>query len=131
MKRAAGMSSETNGAEAVRDGRSRKKLAPLLSGGGVATSLALMACCALPPLLASVGLAGAWTLDVQTFLGPHENLLFWVSLGSLGAATVAWIWQIRSACSGCSPGGHVIGGVLTPAMLVVGACLTWLALHPI
>lgn len=131
MERVAAMSSATNGAEAVRDGRSRDKLAPLLSGGGVATSLALMACCALPPLLASVGLAGAWTLDVQTFLGPHENLLFWVSLGSLGAAAVAWIWQMRRACSGCSPARHAIVRVLTPAMLVVGACLTWLALHPI
>ena len=131
MERIAALSSETNGAEAVRDGRSRDKLAPLLSGGGVATSLALMACCALPPLLASVGVAGAWTLDVQTFLGPRENLLLWVSLGSLGAAAVAWMWQIRSACLSCSPGGHAILGVLTPAMLVVGACLTWLALHPI
>lgn len=130
MKRAVRMSSETIGAEA-RDARKRERLAPLLSGGGVTASLALMACCALPPLLATFGLAGAWTLDVQTLAGPHEQMLFWLSLVSLGAGAVAWFWQIRRVCFSYARRGRAISWVLTPLMLALGACLTWLALHPI
>lgn len=109
----------------------RRGAACLLSGGGVTASLALMACCALPPLLASIGLAGAWTLEVQTFLGPHEQGLLWLSLVSLGSGAGAWSWQLRRVCTGCGPRGRVIPLLLTPLMLALGAGLTWLALHPI
>ena len=106
-------------------------VAGLASGGGVGASVCLVACCALPPLLASVGLAGAWTLEVQTFFGPHERLLLWLSLGGLGSGAAAWSWQLRRVYTGCGPRRRVIPLLLTPLMLTFGAGLTWLALHPV
>lgn len=130
MKPAPGMSNGTIEAE-VQGAQKRETLASMLTGGGVAASLALVACCALPPLLATFGLARAWTLDTQAFLGPHEWMLFWLSLVSLGAGAVAWLSQIRKVCFSDARRGCLTSRVLTPLMLALGACLTWLALHPI
>jgi mercuric ion transport protein len=112
-------------------GADHRSLAWVLAGGGVAASLALIACCALPPLLAGVGLAGAWTLEVQTVLGPHEQLLLWLALVGLGSGATAWAWQLRRSCAGCGERGRRSSLVITPLMLVLGAILTWIALHPI
>ncbi|MDA8051709.1 MAG: hypothetical protein M0002_17195 [Rhodospirillales bacterium] len=111
-------------------GQRRGGAAGVLSGGGVASSLALMACCALPPLLASVGLGGAWTLAMQTFLGPHEQLLLWLSVGSLGIGATAWAWQVWRAHTSCGLRRCFGRLALPPLLLLLGAGLTWLALHP-
>ena len=103
----------------------------VLAGGGVAASLALIACCALPPLLAGVGLAGWWTLEVQTFLGPYELLSLWLALVGLGSGAAAWAWQLRRSRAGCVARGCRWSLTITPLMLVIGAILTWIALHPI
>ena len=103
----------------------------VLAGGGVAASLALIACCALPPLLAGVGLAGGWTLEVQTFLGPRELLFLWLALIGLGSGAAAWAWQLRRSRAGCVARGCRWSLTITPLMLVIGAILTWIALHPI
>lgn len=113
---------------APRQGRSG--VAGVLSGSGALASLVLMACCSLPLLLASVGLAGAWTLALQTALGPHEQLLLWLSVSSLGLGAAAWVWQVWRAHTSCELRRRLGGLALSPILLLLGAGLTWLALHP-
>ncbi len=101
-----------------------------LSVSGFAASLAFLACCALPPLLAAVGLAGAWTLNMQVLLGPHERALLWLSVGSLGLGAVLWAWQLQRSWRAGVPVGHIGRQALTLFMLMLGSALTWLAVHP-
>lgn len=101
-----------------------------LSLSGFAASLACLACCALPPLLAAVGLAGAWTLNLQFLLGPHERVLLWLSVGSLGFGAVLWSWQLQRSWRAGVPVGHIGRQTLTLFMLMLGSALTWLAVHP-
>lgn len=106
------------------------RAAGLLSGGGVAASLCLLACCALPPLLATIGLAGAWTLALQGFLGVHEQGLLRLTLAGLGSGAGAWLWQWCGIGTRCGSGTRPVLLMLTPLLPVIGASLAWLALHP-
>jgi mercuric ion transport protein len=101
-----------------------------LAVSGFAASLALLACCALPPLLAAAGLAGAWTLNLQGLLGPHERALLWLSVGSLGLGAVPWARQLQRSLKAGVPIGHIGRQAVTLFMLMLGSALTWLTVHP-
>lgn len=102
----------------------------LLVVGGLGASLAAAFCCGLPPLLIAAGVAGLWTLELQSFFGPHQQALLWLAGGGLGSGAVLWVWQMRKACAtGCwrrSTGSHL----LTLLGLIAGGLLTWLAINP-
>lgn len=100
----------------------------ILATGGLGASVATAFCCALPPLLASAGVAGGWTLELQSFLGPKEQVLVWLAISGLGSGTMLWLWQMRSVCTTGFPCRSAGLHLLTPLGLVVGGLLTWFAL---
>ncbi len=103
----------------------------LLAIGGLGASLAAAFCCALPPVLASAGVAGVWTLELQSFLGPHQQGLLWLAVSGVGLSGMLLAWQIRRACtSGLQCRGIGLPGLTLLGLLMSGV-LTWLAFNPV
>lgn len=102
----------------------------LLVIGGLGASLAAASCCALLPLFIWAGVAGLWTLELQSFFGPHLQILLWLSCGGLGAGAVLWVWQMRKACATGGWRRSVGLHLLTLLGLIAGSLLTWLAINP-
>lgn len=65
--------------------------------GGIASAFALAACCAIPFLLAGVGLGSAWLAPVVAASQPHAGILTVFSLGAL-AGSVALVWRASGRC---------------------------------
>lgn len=61
--------------------------------GGVGTAFALAACCAVPALLAAIGVSAAWLTPIVSASQPHAEVLTGVSaialLGSVGVVARA------------------------------------------
>ncbi len=73
--------------EAVRHGAGRAIGAAILAAGGLGATLAAAACCALPVVLATLGVAGGtWMLDIAIVAGPWQRLLLWGGILALAAA---------------------------------------------
>lgn len=103
----------------------------LLVVSGLATALAAASCCALPPLLIWAGVAGLWTLELQSFFGPHLQTLIWLADGTLAAGAGSWAWQMRKVCavglSRRNAGWHL----LMLLGLAAGGLLSWMAVNPV
>jgi mercuric ion transport protein len=72
-----------------------------LTIGGLGAAFAVAACCALPMLLAGVGLGSAWLFGIARFAAPHR-LAFLVMAAVLlvaGTGTVALGRQMSDACA--------------------------------
>jgi mercuric ion transport protein len=108
-------------------GSSRKKpsgiVAVMLTAGGLVAGLAAAACCALPLLLATVGLGSAWLFRIAVFTAPHRTAVLIVGGAAIGIAALL-LW--RQKASACEPGAWCVRpGVraITFIGLVVGMML--------
>ena len=101
----------------------------ILLVGGMSASLAAAFCCALPPLLVAAGVAGIWTLELQSFFGPHQQALLWLAVSGLGVGGVLWVGQTWRVCAtGLCRG--IACHILMLLGLVAGGALSWLAFNP-
>ncbi len=107
--------------------RPRSAGAALLTFGGVAAAFGLASCCALPMLLASLGLGTAWLSGVAVLAAPIRTLLLGVgAVCLLGGAVL--LWRQQRAAAKCGPGGVCIppaARALTLVALLLGAGLLW------
>lgn len=99
--------------------------AGLLTIGGLGAAFGLAACCALPLLLASLGLSSAWLGGVASIAAPYRTLLLAVgALALAGGAVLLWRQQRHAATCGperaCTPPAV---RVATLVGLIVGAIL--------
>jgi mercuric ion transport protein len=66
----------------------------LLTLGGIGAAFGLASCCALPFLLAWLGLGTAWSAGIALFAGFHRTAFIAVALIGLGGAAVL-LWRQR------------------------------------
>lgn len=115
-------------ADAARQNAYRAASASLLALGGLAATLAAAACCALPAVLATLGVAGgAWLLDIAFVAGPWQRTLLWGGIIALAAALFITRDQHRSDCAAgvCTKLGFRLPLL---AVVVLGGGLAGLAL---
>ena len=95
-----------------------------LAASGVAAGFALAACCAIPILLAALGIGASWLVPVVSATMPHTELLTAFSVAAL-AGSVFLVWRARRTCRPgdlCARPGFrwgVIAAALIGAVLVV------------
>lgn len=99
--------------------------AGLLTLGGLGAAFGLAACCALPLLLASLGLSSAWLGGVASISAPYRTpLLAFGALALAGGAVLLWRQQRHAGT--CGPKGACTPPAVRVATLVgliVGAIL--------
>jgi mercuric ion transport protein len=99
--------------------------AVILAVGGVLAGLATASCCALPILLGTFGLGGAWLFRLAVVAAPHRTALLVIGGLSLVIAAVLLWRQPTSVCTSGSwcakPGVRII----TSIGLAIGALLLW------
>lgn len=79
-------------------GRARSTGAVALVTGGLASAFGLAACCAIPFLLAAMGIGAAgWLAPVASATQPHASILTILSAAAL-AASVAIVWRAPGRC---------------------------------
>jgi mercuric ion transport protein len=98
--------------------------ATLLVAGGLVSAFGAASCCALPVLLGSLGLAGAWLGNLSLIAGPHRAALLLIAvIGLVGGGVL----MRRRRAAACAP-GSVCARPLPSALVVValslGAVLT-------
>jgi mercuric ion transport protein len=71
-----------------------------LVASGIAASAALAACCALPILLAGVGLSAYWLQPVAAAVGPFGDILTGLAVLALAGSVVVVVRAGRT----CEPG---------------------------
>lgn len=82
-----------------RDTPARHVGALLLGAGGVAAASGAASCCALPLLLGSLGLGGAWLAAVAWLAAPHRLALLAVAVVGLAAGGLLfWRGRWMTAC---------------------------------
>ena len=100
--------------------------ATLLAAGGLAAAFGAASCCALPMLLGSLGLAGAWLGSLALLAAPYRPLLLTGAVVGLVGGSLLF-WRGRSAVA-CVPGAAACGQPRTAAfvlgVLSLGAVLT-------
>ena len=101
--------------------------AALFTFGGMAAAFGLASCCALPLMLAAMGLGTAWLSRIALMAAPHRELLLGAGgLGLVVGATLLWRQQrIAAACipgAACMP---VNARVIVLVGLLFGAALLW------
>jgi mercuric ion transport protein len=94
---------------------SAKPAAGVLFGFGLVAALAALvgaSCCALPLVLASLGLAGAWTANLEVFVvyRPYVTVVALLVIG------VGWLVALRRG-----PSRHVLLVLGCASVLVLGA----------
>ncbi|WP_051320996.1 mercuric transporter MerT family protein [Rhizobium mesoamericanum] len=101
--------------------------AELLTFSGLAAAFGLAACCALPLLLATLGLSTAWLTGVALIATPHRSLLMAIGAACLLGGAVL-LWRQQRAAAVCEP-GQVCSPrwvrALTLVGLLAGAGLLW------
>lgn len=97
-----------------------------LSLGGLLASFGCAACCALPIVLASAGLAGAWTLHLQLLIGPYERWWLWGTIFLLSLGFVSWARGLRQAS--ISDGASLLTYAVIVSILMLGIMLLGLTL---
>jgi mercuric ion transport protein len=99
----------------------------LFTVGGLAAAFGVASCCALPLLLATVGVGTAWLGGVALLAGPHRGVL--LAIGALClAGGAALLWRQQRMAATCGPGGVCtppIVRALTLLGLLAGAALLW------
>jgi mercuric ion transport protein len=96
--------------------------ATLLVVGGLASAFGAASCCALPLLVGSLGLAGAWLGGLALLAGPYRPALLAVAVVGLVAGGGLLFWHRRTAAT-CAPGAacsHSVRTTLTTGALCVG-----------
>lgn len=79
-------------------GGAKSKGAVALVTGGVASAFGLAACCAIPFLLASIGIGTvAWLAPIVSASQPYSAVLTIFSIGAL-IGSVAIVWRARTDC---------------------------------
>jgi mercuric ion transport protein len=73
----------------------------VLAAGGLIAGLATASCCALPLLLASLGLGSAWLFRLAVLAAPHRTALLFVGAAAIVAAALL-LWRQRTQV--CEPG---------------------------
>lgn len=102
--------------------------AVMLTIGGITAAFGVAACCALPILLASLGISAAWLGGVASITAPYRYLLLWLSVLSLAGSAIL-LFRMQRTAFACGP-----DGVCPPRWLHVllllgllgGATLLWL-----
>jgi mercuric ion transport protein len=100
--------------------------ATLLVIGGFATAFGAASCCALPILLASLGLGSAWLGSLALLAGPHRLVLLAAAVVCLVSGGGMVLWRRRAAIA-CAPGatcGRSVVTGLTMGILALGVVLT-------
>lgn len=99
-----------------------------LTLGGIAAGFGVAACCALPMLLASVGIGSAWLAGIAMTTLPYRVPLLAIgALCLLASAALLVRQQAVAAC--CAPDGtctSLATRLITLAGLLIGAVLLWL-----
>lgn len=83
-------------------------VAALLSLGGLGAAFGLASCCALPFLLAGLGLGTAWLAGIGLFAVFHRTAFIAVALIGLGGAAIP-LWRQRRSMK---PAAWVITGAV-------------------
>lgn len=102
--------------------------AALLAIGGIAGAFGVAACCALPILLASLGIGAAWLGGVASITAPYRDLLLWLSALSLAASAIL-LFRMQRTAFACGSDGVCIPRWLRALLLLGllgGATLLWL-----
>lgn len=90
--------------------------------GGLAAAFGVASCCALPLLLATLGLGASSLSAIGLVAAPHRTLLMALAgVGLLGAA--ALLWRRRTAPSACAADGHRTTPWLTTTGIAAGVVL--------
>lgn len=92
--------------------------ATLLVAGGLVSAFGAASCCALPLLLGSFGIAGAWLGSLALLAGPHRPALLAVAVIGLVGGGGMLLWR-RSTAAACAPGAVCSRRV--PTALITGA----------
>jgi mercuric ion transport protein len=95
--------------------RASGPLAALLTLSGIGAAFGLASCCALPFLLASLGLGTAWLGGIALFAVFHRTAFIAVALIGLSGAAVLLLRQRRSM--------KLAAWVITGAVWLLGAVL--------
>jgi mercuric ion transport protein len=74
--------------------RASGSVAALLTLGGIGAAFGLASCCALPFLLAGLGLGTAWLAGIGLFAVFHRTAFIAVALVGLGGAAIV-LWRQR------------------------------------
>ena len=99
--------------------------AVLLAIGGLAAAFGAASCCALPVLLASLGLGSAWLGSLALLAGPHQLGLLTAAIVCLAAGVLVLVRRRRTAAA-CAPGvscGRPEVTALMTGILSLGAVL--------
>jgi mercuric ion transport protein len=101
--------------------------AALMVLGGLAAAFGAASCCALPVLLATLGLGSAWLGGIALLAAPHRPvLLALAATGLVSGFYLLWRQQRQAACSrGAVCVGPAFRGVIM-AGLLLGAVLLYL-----
>jgi len=83
----------------MRDGLKTTGAVALVTGG-IVSAFALAACCAIPILLAGIGISADWLAPVVMASQPHATLLTIVSLVALAGSVITVWWAPKH----CRPG---------------------------
>lgn len=93
----------------------------LLAAAGLAGAFGVAACCALPFLLAGVGIGTAWLGGIALVAAPHRSLLMAASAICLvGGAVLLWRQRAGAACAPASICARPAMRSLTLAGLLAG-----------
>lgn len=105
----------------------RARGAALLTFAGLAAAFGVASCCALPLLLASLGLGVVGLGGVAALVAPHRTVLLGVAAVLLiGGAILLWRQQRHAAA--CAPGATCTPPAIRATILVgllIGAGLLW------
>ena len=92
----------------------------LLAAGGLAAAVGAASCCALPMLLGSIGLGGAWLATVAWFAAPYRITLLAAAILCLAAGGVVFLWRRRATT--CAP--EAVCGRPATTVLLTGTLIT-------
>jgi len=97
----------------------------LATGGSVFAAFGAAACCALPLMLASVGVGSAWLGSISPVVAPYRTPLLILASVLLVAAAARLLWQYRQARSCPADGacGSSTYRALTAIGIAIGAAL--------
>ena len=105
--------------------------AALLTLSGIGAAFGVAACCALPIMLATVGIGTAWLAGIASVTAPHRDI--WIAISALSLLISAFmLWRVHQNAVRCggvavsSPGWLRIAlaaGLLAGTALLVAGIL--------
>lgn len=84
----------------LRD-EARSAGATIFTLGGIGAAFGVASCCALPLLLASLGISSVWLTGIALFAAPHRQFLLFAGAISLAVGAIL-LWRRRQAVA-CGP----------------------------